>query len=165
MRTVPDFPKPGVSFKDITPLLSDPDALRFAVERIADAFVGAEIDRVVGVEARGFILAPVVAYRLGAGFSPMRKEGKLPWESIGIDYELEYGTDRLELHCDGCAAGQRVLIIDDVLATGGTAQAAISLVEQTGAEVAGMAVLIELAFLGGREKLANYDLEAVLTYD
>ena len=165
IRDIPDFPKPGIVFKDITPLLGDRQSFATVVDLIADRFVGLGVNRVLGIEARGFIVAAPVAYRLGAGFVPARKQGKLPWQTIGVDYELEYGTERLELHSDAVSAGDRVLVVDDVLATGGTARAACNVVRDLGAEVVGLGVIIELAFLSGREKLEDTDIFAVLTYD
>ncbi|MCY4037641.1 MAG: adenine phosphoribosyltransferase [bacterium] len=153
IRDVPDFPAPGVVFKDITPLLDDAEAFRWAVDGLADRFSAAPADRVVGVEARGFILGAAVAYRLGLGFVPVRKPGKLPHLTRSVDYQLEYGAASLEVHIDALAPGQRVLIVDDVLATGGTAAAAVDLVASTGAAVAGVGFLIELGFLNGREKI------------
>ncbi len=140
-------------FKDITPLLDDADAFRWAADELADRFRDTPADRVVGVEARGFILGAAVAYRLGLGFVPVRKSGKLPYRTRSVDYELEYGTASLEVHTDAFAPGQRALVVDDVLATGGTAAAAVELVDSGGAEVAGVGFLIELGFLGGREKI------------
>jgi adenine phosphoribosyltransferase len=165
IRDIPDFPKPGIVFKDITPLLGDAQAFSTAIDLIVDRFAGQGINRVVGIEARGFIVAAPVAYRLGAGFVPMRKAGKLPWETLGVDYELEYGTERLELHRDAVSSGDKVLIVDDVLATGGTARAACDIVGELGADVAGLGVIIELAFLNGREKVPNLDLFSIITYD
>ncbi|MGH9242887.1 MAG: adenine phosphoribosyltransferase [Acidimicrobiales bacterium] len=164
IRDIPDFPKPGIGFKDITPLLADVDAFRFAVDGIADHFDGTEIDLVIGIEARGFILAAPVAYRLGAGFVPVRKKGKLPWKVISQEVELEYGVDVLETHQDGVAPGKKALIVDDVLATGGTARGTIELVEGLGGEVVGVGVVIELAFLHGRDKLDGYQLMSLITY-
>jgi adenine phosphoribosyltransferase len=149
VRDVPDFPKPGIIFKDVTPLWADASAFRFSIDAIADHYAGVEIDRVVGIEARGFILAAPVAYRFGAGFVPVRKPGKLPAEIASESYELEYGTDTLEIHRDGILAGQRVLVVDDVLATGGTAAATIRLVEGLGGSVIGLGFLLELGFLRG----------------
>ena len=154
IRDVPDFPTPGIVFKDITPLLDDAEAFRWAADELADRFSDTQADRVVGVEARGFILGAAVAYRLGLGFVPLRKPGKLPYDTRAVEYELEYGTASLEAHTDALSPGQRVLIVDDVLATGGTAAAAVELVGASGASVAGVAFLIELGFLGGREKIA-----------
>src|SRR5438105_684108 len=153
IRDIPDFPKPGVVFKDITPLLADVDAFRFAIDAIADHFAGGEVHKVLGVEARGFIVAAPVAYRFGAGFVPVRKAGKLPWDIEREEYELEYGTDLLEIHRDAIVPGERVLIVDDVIATGGTAAATASLVERLGGEVVGFAFVIELEFLKGRKKI------------
>ena len=165
IRDIADFPKPGVVFKDITPLLADVDAFRFTVDAIADHFAGQTIDKVLGIEARGFIAAAPVAYRFGAGFVPVRKAGKLPWDVEREEYVLEYGTSLLEIHRDAIHAGERVLIVDDVLATGGTAAATVSLVEKLGGRVAGLGFIIELAFLGGRSKLAGYDALSLITYD
>ncbi len=153
IRDVPDFPSPGIMFKDITPLLDDAEAFRWAADELADRFSNTPADRVVGVEARGFILGAAVAYRLGLGFVPVRKPGKLPYLTRSVDYELEYGTASLEAHNDAFSPGQRALIVDDVLATGGTAAATVELVSSGGAEVAGMGFLIELGFLDGREKI------------
>lgn len=153
IRDVPDFPTPGIMFKDIAPLLDDANAFRWAADELADRFSDTPADRVVGVEARGFILGAAVAYRLGLGFVPVRKPGKLPYLTRSVDYELEYGTASLEAHTDAFSPGQRALIIDDVLATGGTAAATVELVNSGGAEVAGMGFLIELGFLSGREKM------------
>ena len=164
IRDIPDFPKPGIVFKDITPLLADQRAFATVVDLIVDRFVGLGINRVVGIEARGFIVAAPVAYRLGAGFVPARKKGKLPWVTLGVDYELEYGAERLELHSDAVAKGDNVLVVDDVLATGGTAKAACDVVRELGADVKGLAVIIELAFLGGRERLAGTDVFSILNY-
>jgi adenine phosphoribosyltransferase len=155
IRDIPDFPKPGVTFKDITPLLGDPAAFRRAIDALVQPHLGAGITKVVGVEARGFILAAPVAYGLGAGFVPVRKIGKLPWAVEAAEYALEYGTDVLEVHRDAVGAGDRVLIVDDVLATGGTAAATVRLTEALGAEVVGLAFLIELSFLEGRRALAD----------
>jgi adenine phosphoribosyltransferase len=160
IRDVPDYPKPGILFKDITPLLASPGAL----ERVADALGGGfgQIDKVTGIEARGFILAAPVACRLAAGFVPVRKQGKLPSATYAQTYDLEYGTATIEVHTDAFAPGERVLIVDDVLATGGTARAAAELVRQSGAEVAGVSVLLELGFLGGRANLADLPFRALL---
>ncbi len=164
IRDVPDFPEPGILFKDITPLLADAEAFALVVDRLAEHFVGQHIDKVVGVEARGFVLAAPVAHRLGAGLVPVRKPGKLPWETHAATYELEYGSDRLEVHQDAVAPGERVVVIDDVLATGGTAAATAQLIETLGGEVVGLGFLIELAFLGGAARLEGRDLVALLTY-
>ena len=165
VRDVPDFPKPGIIFKDVTPLWADASAFRFSIDAIADHYAGVVIDRVVGVEARGFILAAPVAYRFGAGFVPVRKPGKLPAEIASESYELEYGTDTLEIHRDGILAGQRVLVVDDVLATGGTAAATIRLIEGLGGSVIGLGFLLELGFLRGRERLTDYELVSLITYE
>ena len=164
IREVPDFPKPGILFYDITTLLKDPVGLHRAVDALADHYVGRKIDRVVGIEARGFIFAPTVAYRLNAGFVPVRKPKKLPAQVARAAYSLEYGQDALEIHRDAVNKGEQVLIIDDLLATGGTAAAVAGLVESLGGNVAGCGFLIELGFLNGREKLSQYDLHSVLKY-
>ena len=164
IREVPDFPKPGILFYDITTLLKDPVGLHGAVDSLANHYVGQVIDLVVGIEARGFIFAPMVAYRLNAGFVPVRKPKKLPAETARAEYSLEYGKDSLEVHRDAISEGQRVLIIDDLLATGGTAAAVAQLVESLGGKVAGLGFLIELEFLKGKEKLAGYNLHSVLKY-
>ena len=153
IRDIPDWPKEGVMFKDITPLLASPEALKATIDTLADAFSDAGVTKVMGAEARGFIFGGALAYRLGAGFVPARKPGKLPWNTTSVEYDLEYGTDTLEMHCDAVGPGDIVLVVDDVLATGGTAGAKAALVEQTGAQVAGFAFLIELDFLNGRDKL------------
>ena len=165
IRDIPDFPKPGIVFKDITPLLLDPAALDFAVTSIADYARPRGVDLVVAAEARGFILGAAVARELGVGFVPARKPGKLPHDTIAAEYILEYGVDALEMHSDALAHGARVLLHDDLLATGGTARALAELVEETGAKIAGCAFLVELTFLGGRERLAGYDVHALLSYD
>ena len=164
IRDIPGFPTPEVVFKDITPVLADASALRVAVELIAAPFRGAGVTIVAGIEARGFVLAPSVALELQAGFVPLRKQGKLPYRTHREEYELEYGTDVLEIHRDAAGPGDRVLLVDDVIATGGTAGAAVRLVRSLGAELVGIGVLIELAFLNGREALDNVDLHAVVTY-
>jgi adenine phosphoribosyltransferase len=155
IRDIPDFPKQGVVFKDITPLLASPEGFRDAIDTIASEYADAGITKVMGAEARGFIFGGALAYKLGAGFVPARKPGKLPWATTGHTYELEYGSDTLEVHMDAVVPGDVVLIVDDVLATGGTAAAKGSLVEKMGATVAGFAFLIELDFLGGRSKLGE----------
>lgn len=164
IRDVPDFPKQGIVFKDITPLLADEAAFSTVIDIIVVHFGRGNIDKVVGIEARGFIIASPVAYHFSAGFVPVRKAGKLPWDSESETYELEYGTETLEIHKDAFAPGERVLIVDDVLATGGTARATAKLVERLGAKVVGIACLIELGFLGGREKLKNYEFLSLLPY-
>jgi adenine phosphoribosyltransferase len=165
VRDIPDFPKPGVIYKDITPLLSNAEALRSTIDLIAAHFDASGVDRVLGVEARGFIIAAPIAYRFGSAFVPVRKAGKLPWEIEREEYELEYGTDLLEIHRDAVAPGDRVVVIDDVLATGGTAGATIRLVEKLGGTVIGLGFVIELGFLHGREKLAGYDVLSLVTYE
>jgi len=165
IREVPDFPKPGILFYDITTLLKSPEGLRGTMDALKGMYDEAGIDIVLGIEARGFIFAPAVAYALGAGFVPVRKPKKLPAETIRFSYDLEYGSDTLEIHKDAITQGARVLIIDDLLATGGTAKAVTSLVEQLGGTVAGICFVVELTFLGGREKLAGYDVQSLLKYD
>jgi adenine phosphoribosyltransferase len=164
IRDVPDFPQEGIVFKDITPVLSDPIAFSTLIDLIVVHFGRGNVDKVVGIEARGFILASPVAYHFGAGFVPVRKEGKLPSATVAQEYELEYGTATLEIHRDAVRTGERVLIVDDVLATGGTARAAASLVEQIGGTVCGIACLIELGFLKGREKLPGHELFTLIHY-
>ncbi len=164
IRDIPDFPKPGVVFKDITPLLGDPKAFRGAVDALAGHFDGHRVDKVLGIEARGFIVAAPVAYGFGAGFVPVRKAGKLPWEIEREEYTLEYGNDLLEIHRDAVAPGERALIVDDVLATGGTAAATVRLVEKLGGVVVGLGFIIELEFLGGRKQIPGYDTAALVTY-
>jgi len=164
IREVPDFPKPGINFYDITTLLKDPVGLHEAVDTLAAHYVGRQVNVVVGIEARGFIFAPIVAYRLNAGFVPVRKPHKLPAETASAHYELEYGKDALEIHRDAIEPQHEVLIIDDLLATGGTAAAVAKLVESLGGRVAGVGVLIELMALHGREKLSGYDVHSVLKY-
>ena len=163
---VADFPKTGVTFKDMTPLLADPAALSLAVELMANPYRGKGVQLVVGAESRGFIFGTAIAQALSAGFVPVRKPGKLPRPVHGMDYDLEYGTDRLEIHADAIGKGQKILLVDDVLATGGTMRAKCDLAEKIGAEIVGIAVLIELGFLGGRKKLAGHGegVHAVLKY-
>lgn len=164
VRDIPDFPQPGILFRDVAPLLGDVDGFRFAVDALADEFAGETIDRVVGIEARGFLLAAPVAYRVGAALVPVRKAGKLPHEVVSEEYELEYGTDSLEMHRDGIQEGDRVLIVDDVVATGGTAAATGRLVEHLGGQVAGFAFLIELEALGGRDRLDGHRVHSLIRY-
>ena len=164
IRDIPDFPRPGVVFKDITPLLAERDAFLSCVDALADHFDDAGVDKVLGIEARGFIVAAPVAYRLGAGFVPVRKGGKLPWQVEKEEYVLEYGTDLLEIHGDAVLPGERVLIVDDVVATGGTALAASRLVERLGGQVVGLGFIVELAFLGGRTLLGDRDAVSLITY-
>ena len=164
IREVPDYPKAGILFYDITTLLQDPHALRMTVDRFVWMFSGKRVDKVVGMESRGFIFAPIVAYNLNAGFVPVRKPGKLPSETASETYELEYGSDSLEIHSDAVAAGENVLVVDDLIATGGTALATAKLVESLGGKVVGLAFLIELTFLEGRQKLEGYSVESLLRY-
>ncbi len=164
IRDIPDFPKPGILFKDITPLLSHPEAFRASIDRLAEAFAEQSIDTIAAAEARGFIFGAPLALRLGAGFVPIRKPGKLPYATVSLEYQLEYGTDRLEVHTDAFGPGRRVLLLDDVLATGGTMRACRDLVQQTGAEVVAAAFVIELSFLGGRAKLGPTDVFSLVTY-
>jgi adenine phosphoribosyltransferase len=164
IRHVPDFPKPGILFYDITTLLRDPDGFRLAVDSLALPYKGQGIDVVVGVESRGFILGAAVADRLGAGFAPVRKLGKLPAKTVRASYALEYGTDSLEMHADAINQGQRVLVVDDLLATGGTARATVDLIKQIGGDVQAVACLIELVALNGRERLADERVHTVLQY-
>jgi adenine phosphoribosyltransferase len=165
IRDIPDFPKPGIVFKDITPLLLEPEAVRDAVRRLADWARPRAVDFVVAAEARGFILGAALALELDAGFVPARKPGKLPHETVSAEYILEYGIDALEVHADALAHGARVLVHDDLLATGGTARALAELVERLGGRVVGCAFLVELGFLAGRDRLAGFDVHALVTYD
>ena len=153
IRTIPDYPKAGIQFRDITTLLQDPVGFRIAVQGLALPYHDIKVDKVAGIEARGFVLGGAVAVALGAGFVLVRKPGKLPWETIGKDYELEYGTDRVEIHTDAVSKGERVLVIDDLMATGGTAEAAIHVIQETGGEIAGCAVVIDLPDLGGSRRI------------
>jgi adenine phosphoribosyltransferase len=164
VRDIPDYPKPGIVFRDITPLLSAREAFVATVDGLSAPFIGEPIDKVIGIEARGFVFASPVAYHHRAGFVPVRKTGKLPWEIEREEYELEYGTDLLEIHRDAVAPGERVLIVDDVIATGGTAAATARLVERLGGEVVGFAFVIELGFLEGRKKIADYRIHSLVTY-
>ena len=164
VRDVPDFPQNGIVFKDITPLLADENAFSSVIDLIVVHYGRGNIDKVVGIEARGFILASPVAYHFGAGFVPVRKAGKLPWKVETEEYQLEYGSAALELHDDAIAPGERVLIVDDVLATGGTARAAARLVERLGGKVVGIATLIELSFLEGRKAIEGYEFYSLLRY-
>ena len=164
IRDVPDFPKPGIVFKDITPLLADPGAFRCAIEQMADHYRNTEIDLIVAAEARGFIFAAPLAMELGVGFVPIRKPGKLPYERHSHSYELEYGTDTLEMHIDGVQAGQKVLVVDDLLATGGTVNACCAMLAACEAKIVECAFLIELSFLEGRERLAPHRVFSLITY-
>jgi len=164
IREVPDFPKRGINFYDITTLLKDPRGFRETIDALAEQFQGAQVDTVIGIEARGFIFAPALAYQLGAGFVPVRKPKKLPADCAEISYDLEYGQDTLQIHRDAVGAGHRVIIADDLLATGGTAKAVVSLVEGLGGTVAGLGFVVELEFLPGRKKLAGYDVRSLIKY-
>jgi adenine phosphoribosyltransferase len=164
IRDVPDFPKPGIVFKDIMPLLADPATLREAIDLLADWARPRQPDVILGAEARGFLFGGALAYALGCGFVAARKPGKLPWETVETTFELEYGTDTLQVHADALGRGQRVIVLDDVLATGGTAKAKIDLVEQLGGSVVGALFVIELTFLDGRSKLDGYDVHALIAY-
>jgi adenine phosphoribosyltransferase len=165
IRDIPDFPEPGIVFKDITPVLADGPAFASLIDALAAPFHDAGISKVAGIEARGFTLATPVAGKLGAGFIPVRKPGKLPFETVREDYALEYGTDALEIHTDSARPGERILVVDDVIATGGTAAAAIRLLRRIGADVIGFAVFIELGFLDGARQLNGVPLHALVTYD
>jgi adenine phosphoribosyltransferase len=165
IREIPDFPRPGIGFKDITPVMADPAGLDAAVTGLAELARPLDVDVVIGAEARGFLLGPALARDLGAGFVLARKPGKLPHETVRAEYLLEYGTDALELHSDAVASGARVLVHDDLLATGGTARALCELVEQLGGTVVACGFLIELTFLDGRERLAGYDVHSLIQYD
>lgn len=164
IRDIPDFPKKGVVFKDITPLLADKKAFSYTIDAIAHHFDRDAVDKVLGIEARGFMIAAPLAYRFTAGLIPVRKAGKLPWDVRSAEYELEYGTDRLEIHGDAISPGERILIVDDVLATGGTARATAELTEDCGGKVAGIAMIMELTFLGGRSKLEDHELFSLISY-
>ena len=164
IREVPDFPKPGINFYDITTLLKNPAGLRYTVDALAAEFEGERVDAVLGVEARGFIFAPALAYHLEAGFVPVRKPRKLPAECASISYELEYGQDTVEIHRDAVGNGHRVIIADDLLATGGTAKAVVDLVEKLGGKVVGLVFVVELEFLTGRAKLEGYDVRSLIKY-
>ena len=165
IREVPDFPKAGINFYDITTLLLDPEGLEQTVDALTEACRGKQIDTVIGIESRGFIFGAPVAYNLGAGFIPVRKPNKLPADCVAIEYELEYGTDTLEMHEDAVGEGHNVLIVDDLLATGGTARAVCDLVEGVGGKVAGLLFVVELNFLNGRSKFNGYDVQSLVRYD
>ncbi|MGC2235410.1 MAG: adenine phosphoribosyltransferase [Pyrinomonadaceae bacterium] len=165
IREVPDFPKEGINFYDITTLLKDADGLRQTIDALAEQYKGEQIDTVIGVESRGFIFAAPLAYHLGAGFVPVRKPKKLPAEKVSVSYDLEYGQDTLEVHKDAIGEGHRVLIVDDLLATGGTAKATVDLVESLGGNVVGLMFLCELNFLNGRAKFDGYDVRSLISYD
>ena len=165
IREVPDFPKPGINFYDITTLLKDAEGLELTIDAMTEQCRGMQIDTVIGIESRGFIFGAPVAYQLGTGFVPVRKPKKLPHETASVSYELEYGTDSLEIHKDAVGEGHRVLIVDDLLATGGTAKAVVNLVEGLGGKVAGVHFVIELNFLNGRSKFEGYDVKSLVRYD
>ena len=165
IREVPDFPKKGILFYDITTLLKDKTGLATLIDKLSEHYISQDVDLVLGMEARGFIFAPALAYRLNAGFVPVRKPGKLPAECVRYDYSLEYGTNTLEVHKDAIQKGQRVLIVDELLATGGTAEATAKLAESLGAKIAGLGFVVELTFLNGRDKLKKYDVMSLLRYD
>ncbi|WP_101773079.1 adenine phosphoribosyltransferase [Peptostreptococcus faecalis] len=165
IRNVQDFPKPGIGFKDITTLISDPEALKYSVDQIVEDLKDLNVDLIIGPEARGFILGTPVAYNLGIGFVPIRKPGKLPSEVVSYEYELEYGTDILEIHKDAIKPGQKIAIVDDLLATGGTVSAATKLIEKLGGEVVALEFLVELSFLNGREKLNGYKVNSLVKYE
>ncbi|MDP2659182.1 MAG: adenine phosphoribosyltransferase [Dehalococcoidia bacterium] len=164
IRDIPDFPEKGIIFKDITPLIGDPEGFKATIDQLAAACKGKSVGSIVALESRGFIFGAPLAYHLGVGFVPVRKQGKLPAETFKMEYSLEYGTNVVEIHRDALKPGERVLIVDDLLATGGTAAAAARLVEQVGAVVAGFVFVIELAFLNGREKLPDYDVVSLIQY-
>jgi adenine phosphoribosyltransferase len=164
IRDVPDFPKPGILFKDITPILGDGELFSLSIDALTEVAGDAKIDKVVGIDARGFIFGAAVAHKIGAGFVPIRKKGKLPWNTECVSYKLEYGESEVEIHKDAVLAGESVLVVDDLLATGGTAEAAVELLEKLGANIVGVAFLIELEFLKGREKLGNAPVTAILKY-
>lgn len=165
VRTIPDFPEPGIMFRDVTSVLQDPDGLKLAIDEMIKLLDGVEFDVIAGAESRGFIFGVPVAYELGKAFIPVRKKGKLPCETVSAEYELEYGTACIEIHKDAIKPGQKVVIVDDLIATGGTIEAAIKLIEQLGGEVVKVIFLMELAGLNGREKLAGYDVASVITYE
>ncbi len=165
IREVPDFPKPGINFYDITTLLQDPVGFKETIDALVEAVKDEKIDTVIGIESRGFIFGTPIAYALGAGFVPVRKPNKLPWEKVAVSYDLEYGQDTVEMHKDAVGDGHRVLIVDDLLATGGTARAVADLVEKVGGNIAKILFVVELNFLNGREKLNGYEIESLLSYD
>ena len=165
VRTIPDFPEPGITFRDVTSVLQDPDGLKLAIDEMIHLLDGVEFDLIAGTESRGFIFGVPIAYELGKAFIPVRKKGKLPCETVSAEYELEYGTACIEIHKDSIKPGQKVVIVDDLIATGGTIEAAIKLVEQLGGEVVKVIFLMELAGLNGREKLAGYDVSSVICYE
>jgi adenine phosphoribosyltransferase len=167
IRTIPDYPRPGIQFRDITTLLQDPDGLRLSVDELVRPYQGTRIRKVAGIEARGFIVGGAVAHQLEAGFVPIRKKGKLPWKAIGQDYELEYGSDRIEMHEDAVSEGESILLVDDLIATGGTAEAAIRVIEKAGGRLVGVAVVVELPDLGGRRRIEalGHKLVSLCTFE
>lgn len=165
IREVPDFPKPGINFYDITTLLKDPNGLKLTIDALTDEYSSQKINTVIGVESRGFIFGAPLAYQLGAGFVPVRKPKKLPAETVSVSYELEYGSDTLEIHKDAIGEGHKVLIVDDLLATGGTARAVVDLVEKLGGDIVGLSFIVELTFLKGRDKFNGYDVRSLMSYD
>lgn len=164
IRDIPDFPKEGIIFKDITTLLKDKEAFKYCIDKFAEKYKDTKLDAIVAVEARGYIFGAALAYKLGVGFIPVRKPGKLPYETFSMDYELEYGTNTLEIHKDAIAEGQRVLVVDDLVATGGSSKACAHLIEKIGGKVAGFAFLVELTFLNGRDTLEGYDVFSLIQY-
>lgn len=162
VRDVPDFPKPGIIFKDITPILSNGSLLREAIDTLAGQVTGEKIDKVVGIDARGFIFGSALAYKLGVGFIPVRKKGKLPWKTRGVSYDLEYGSSTIEIHQDAIHPGEKILLVDDLLATGGTAEAALKLIHDSGGDVVAAQFVLELEFLHGRQKLGNTRVHTLL---
>ena len=165
VRTIPDFPEPGIMFRDVTSVLQDPDGLKLAIDEMMKLLDGVEYDVIAGAESRGFIFGAPIAFEMGKSFVPVRKAGKLPCETVSMEYELEYGTACIEIHKDAIKPGQKVVIVDDLIATGGTIEAAVKLIEQLGGEVVKIIFLMELAGLNGREKLAGYDVASVITYE
>jgi adenine phosphoribosyltransferase len=165
IREVPDFPKPGINFYDITTLLKDPNGLKLTIDALTDEYSSQKIDTVIGVESRVFIFGAPLVYQLGAGFVPVRKPKKLPAETVSVSYELEYGSDTLEIHKDAVGEGQKVLIVDDLLATGGTARAVVDLVQKLGGNIIGLSFIVELNFLNGREKFNGFDVRSLISYD
>jgi len=164
IREIPDWPKPGVNFKDITPLLEDAEGFQEVINKLADPYLGQKINKVVGIDARGFIFAAALAYKLGAGLAIVRKKGKLPWKTIGAEYALEYAANTIEVHEDAVVPGEKVLIVDDVLATGGTMEATVGLVKKLGGEITGISFVVELGFLEGRKKLGDNKVHSLLVY-